>query len=784
MKSGFVLALAILALGAFAVPAVAQWEVNGANASMTLNGQTASIVDPTLHHVNMGVPGTLDFSVTSGANANQPVLLLIGPPAAGNLTIPWGSIDLGVGGTPTGIIVALDGLSLSTGNPFDAFAVTDAGNPIAGTPPTFSFGLSLPGALGGSTGSGWQAIVGEPAAPPLFLDNTEAGVPSFVNGQTLTAMTGDDGVIAVTLLNGTFNFYGVNYTEIWVSGNGLITFGGPLAFPGTYYAPGTSLQWADLPHIAVNYADWNPIATNLTDGVLVHEIGSTIDIGWGASLGSYGTTAGGISHFGDTDLSEFHCSLELDTGSNPAEGTVNLTYTTLDPSATSNNDTVIGICAGAALGPQPVSEDFAAIIFGAQDQTMFEEHDRNGTLTYGATPNAFGYDGFGTRHAYHNGNKYSGQTVTFLPNGAISVTGDQGYLSLTSAPRIDDATEATPNTGSISGGETIVITGWFLNWDAVSTVIFDPAGSALPGAVLGVYDNSATHMLAIPNPSNPEYRDMEGLVVITPPMPVSSTVDVLVTFSNGSTFLLPSAFFFSPANSITTIYNAIGDDANQAHALTQPGANTITYGGTAYSTLYLGSNGQVTFTLGNNGFMPSLAEFFAGWQATPTTVANPGVATYWADYARGTVATDNITVIEDGTLSTVEVQYNNQEYWDSLTQAGSWKCTFGLLGPGSVTLDLSGVLLNNIVGTDQNPVVGVSDGIDDGLGNGVSATGDNNTADLSVLLGAAYATGSSTTVAPESIGEQFPAGTLDLTVINFLELGDGTTLPFFTWQLL
>lgn len=786
MKSGSIITLALVAMVALAVPATAQWEPNGANAALTINGQTASIVDPTNHVVTVGVPGNLDFAVTSGANANQPILLLLGPPAAGNFPVPWGAIDLGVGGTPSGISIALDGLGQSTGNPFDAFAVTDAGDPILGTPPTFGFGFTVPAGMGGTPASGWQCLVSDPTAPPFMFDNTECAVPTFINGQTLTVATGDDGTIPVSLMNGTFNFYGINYTEAWISGNGLITFGGPLAFPGTFYAPGSLPQWQDLPHIAVNYADWNPVSVNPTDGVLLVEAGTTVDVGWGASSGAFGTTLGGISHFGDVDLAEFHCVLELDTGSNANEGTISITHTTLDPTAAGGNDAVIGITAGGALGAQPVSQDFASVVIGNPDETLFEEHDANNGLTYAGgagAVNALGWDGFGARHAYHNGNKYNGQTLSFLPNPALAITGDQGYLALSNGPRPDDATAIAPASGTVAGGDTVILAGWFANFDAVSMVIFDPAGAALPGAVLGVLDNSTTHLLALPNISNPEYRDQEGLMVITPAMPAAGTFDVQINFSNGSTFTLPAAFLFSPANSVTTVYAALGDDAFQAHTLTQPGANSITYGGVPYSTLFLGSNGQVTFTVGSGDFSSTMPELFAGWQATPSTVANPGIATYWADFARGGVP-DDITVIEDGTLATVEVQYNNQEYWDSQGAAGSWKTTFGLLGPGSVTIDLSGVLLNNVSGTDQDPIVGVSDGIDDGLGNGISATGDNNTGDLDILQAAAYATGSAATVAPESIGEQFPAGTLDLTVINFIEIGDGTTLPFFTWQIL
>jgi hypothetical protein len=214
-----------------------------------------------------------------------------------------------------------------------------------------------------------------------------------------------------------------------------------------------------------------------------------------------------------------------------------------------------------------------------------------------------------------------------------------------------------------------------------------------------------------------------------------------------------------------TNYGSIGDDSFVQHALTCP---AVTYGGTSYSQLFIGSNGQVTFGNGSGDFSSTSAEFFDDF-GTFVTAPNPGVAVLWGDYARSSVTTDNIQVTEDVVTGTVKVEYQNQVRWDTLTPCGTFSVTFGATGADSLTFDLTGYVVAGGTAVDQSPIVGVSDGTS-------AAGGVDTTLDLSASLGYSSAGG------PESIMEQFPTGgsTLDLTgaPLTFLHLG-GYTWTFF-----
>lgn len=214
------------------------------------------------------------------------------------------------------------------------------------------------------------------------------------------------------------------------------------------------------------------------------------------------------------------------------------------------------------------------------------------------------------------------------------------------------------------------------------------------------------------------------------------------------------------SSSRVTVYTSLGDDESHNHALS---ACPITFGGTIYSSLNIGSNGQICFAVGSIDFSPSAAEFFNGFRLALTPGSNPGVANLWADYNRLTSVGDNITVIEDTIGDTVVVAYNNQQHWNSQSPAGSWKVTFGALGPDSVVFDFTGYSAG--LAADQNKIVGVTDGTN-------VAGGVDTNADLSNLIltsGGAY---NSSGIGPESIMEEFlDVSPPDFTTISFVHVG-------------
>lgn len=217
------------------------------------------------------------------------------------------------------------------------------------------------------------------------------------------------------------------------------------------------------------------------------------------------------------------------------------------------------------------------------------------------------------------------------------------------------------------------------------------------------------------------------------------------------------------ANAVVTVYDAIGDDANILHSLNGSATPSgVTFGGIMYTQFYIGSNGVVSFAAGVNDFSATTAEFFSGFQPTPTAAANPGIALGWQDLARGGVA-DDITIIESPTAGTVRVEYNNQEHWDSQLTAGSWSGTFDNNTPGLFTFDMTGLLIGD-PSMDSGPLVGLTDGDD--------TVGTDYVSDLSVDQGGGY----TSAAGPESIVEDFLAtavlgAPLDITVVNLLDLG-------------
>lgn len=714
--------LGTLVVFAAAALASAQFDVNGPNAEMRLQGLVASTVDPVGHQVQVGAPGSLQFSIRTGTNPGVGVLLLSGTTAPAVFATPWsGSIDVGVPNPappfiPTGILVLGDGI-FQTAGPLDPLFVADTS-----ATPEFRLSLSVPGIFAGNPSPGYQGIVLDPSNPPFFFDNTEVAEPNYFSGQVLTVNTGDDNSIQVSLTGGkTFNYFGVAYTDFFVNGNCLLSFTAPLGFPGAFYAGNTRSQLNDVPHISLNWADWNITQQALSNGVLLVENGLNCTITWGGSLGTAGTNQAGISHFGDTDVAVNSLSLDLDDGlgSNPAEGTITMNWN-LDPNATGNNDAVVGIVAGAGLGSQNFNQDFHANPIGLTNDSLVEEHDSAGALT---AAQRIGYDGLGGRQCYHSGfRKFDGQTVTFTPNPASIITGDNGYSVSTAAPRPTDAIPGlSPDTGDYNGGTLVTICGWFRTFDtianpAVGSVILDPSGANLPAVVVSVLDNSGTNDIGQPFTGAPQYRDHEGLVILTPANGTfTGPVDVQVNFENGDSFLLPGAFTYTAPGSLTTTYNALSDDGNVLHVLsTQP---NVTFGTVVYTQFYVNANGMVTFSTSSGDFTQTRAEMDNGFRTAGAALgtSNPGVAVLWTDQNFPTAVGDDVQVIEDGVAGTVKVFYRNQGYWNGGTPSGSYSVTFNVPSADSLEFNHSGVINGTNAGSlnQDRPIIGISAGSDD-----------------------------------------------------------------------
>lgn len=748
MKTGFQFLVAALALTMVAGVANAQaaWCADAPNGALTINGVSAGVVDPINHDVTVTLPGTLVVEINTNANANAGLALLVSPMGAAAQSgvpqgiLPWDlmdSLDIGtfVGGATviTNVQVIGDGLNPAPGSVNDLFFASNDGNAALGILPTFTLAYSVNTVLNGQE-FGTQAIVREPTNGPFFLDNTSAASINLLIGLTAVANVGDDGSAEAPFTPGyTFDFHGVQYPSVWLNGNGYANFGGLTTVNASgFLADFVSLVNAE-PFIAPHNADWSPQVIGY------QQIATSVVATWGDP-----TYGGNMAHFGSTDNGNlYNISLELNdgVGGNPNEGQFGINHTILvDNEAATANHYGTGARGhgpgGAAIMVTPVETDLNQVAIAGVGEGQLEEHSRN---PEGATfPILNGWDSAGSARGYNNADRnWNGHSIQFLPNPPVMVSGDSGYVAIPDgSPQAEDVgffvnpmTGAPLATISDAGGTLEVVSGsWQQLLDAmgpdpmgVPTVVFDPAGLNLQGFVVGIRDTSGTlagagvpGIFVLPGSgAGTAHRDMQALEIITPvfPMGTSGTLTVQFTFSTGA-ILTTSVLVASPSTIMTTLTET--DDSSVGLALT----NVIPWYGVPQTQLFVGSNGDITFTQSQGSFTNTTADMFAGFNFTGgTAITTPGCSPLWTDLNSG--STGVYQVIEDVMTGATTVAFSNQNEWGTIAPLGGWTCTFD--GLGMVTFDYS-----NYTGGPFPGAAGFTFGVTDGdaLTGGVGADVD------------------------------------------------------------
>lgn len=223
------------------------------------------------------------------------------------------------------------------------------------------------------------------------------------------------------------------------------------------------------------------------------------------------------------------------------------------------------------------------------------------------------------------------------------------------------------------------------------------------------------------------------------------------------------------AGSKITVYSGsgLGDDAFVTHSL-DPTTPNVVFNGVSYSTLSVCSNGPLGFVTGTNSWTPVMADFYAGFAASPTTAANPGVSILWSDLMRSgqPSGVPSWEVEESFVTGDVTVRAVNQNYWSSGDPAGTTSCTFSAVGGGNhtVLLDYSATTVG--ITSGDSILVGLTDGDDT---NGGTDTDLGGTGGWAGLVGGA---GYTSPGANDSIGELIaPNMPLGFTQILAMDMG-------------
>ena len=783
MNRLFQIAIAALAL---AFPLHAQFEVNGPNAVQMVQGQVASTVDPIDHDVELTLPGTFRLTVQSGSNPNVPIatVMSLSQPTPGAVPVPWGgAIDVGSPDPVTivrDVVVLGDGITFS-GNPaLDSFFFTDAGDPFSGAPPTFELSANfsataIPGNVDVTTRA-FQTIVFDPTISPLPYDNTEVADVNFVRGRQGVLQTGDDGFVTLPFVSGAFEFHGTSYTAVTVCANGYVCFGGPPTLTNLG-ADGDHVAFVnDQPAIAACLADWDPSAADPNDGVWFEERSGVVTISWGDPRAQ---SMGGIAHAGETDSNRFDLTLFLVDAGGHTAGSFIIEHFLLDASSTRARSALVGHTPGGA-----------AILNGAFDTHLrlvsktagalvaqVEEHD-------GDDVNAMnlGYDGQGTLRCMNDFQaQWDGALIEFVPTTGFVVAGDQGYttqLGATPNPA-DTATGLTAPSIARTGNQQVKVCGSFVGFDPFSigqgTVVFDPdsvQGGPYYATVGDILDSTSTSgFRSTANPQPGPHRDGQALEITTPFMfgvTGGSTVTMRVSFASGGSVDIPVSV---TATTGPTMSYQLGDDAFVEHVLSVP----VTFYGQTWNSLFVGSNGYVTFGHGatTNG---------GGQFALETGLDVPGtpsVAVLFDDLnPLGATGPSSFMVSEDIAQGRVKVEFLNTYFWANIEFAGNLAVTFGTHGPGSFQLDY-GLFFPSVAGTA--PVtIGVSDGnpatpatdVSDGMGGGFYS-----------LTAAGGGSGYMSSVGGDSVLETFPRNTdlLFSQPLTFIDMA--TSAPYGLWSI-
>ena len=769
MKTGFNLACALATLAVMAAPAIAQLpQVNQPTATVLAQGMdpgaTGDATADAFNDIQVTLPGTLVLTHQS-TNANVPLILTASlvDPTTGATTVlsplPWGDFyDLG---TAIGSNVPDNVQVIGDGNNVNAivgpFFGTDGGNPTLGLGPQFVWAVGVSENLNNSHVA-FQSVFNDPTNGPFFLRNAAASSCNFINGQELVLLLGDDGALTVPFLPGSsFHFHGVGYTEVSVAANGLVTFGNlPTAAGFTV----DTVAWANAePSIAGHFADWSPQVGSATDGVFYEEIGKQLRVAWGDPATN---SIGGVVHFLDNDMNMFDINLELDCTAdptNPNAGQFSICHIMTDATAdlAQRGRGVMGQTAGSVSTPASLADTgFTSTSVGGPNDAQIEEHHP------GRVPSAtaVGRDGLGTIGEYNNIVNWDGNGVDFAPNGG-DPTGALGYTATKKAQLPCDLTGVLGGTNLIdssTAGTPITLAGRFDMVDSLSKVTFDPAGLAIPLAIIGVvtdspadHDSTSVNGLApFPKPAAPSaIRDGEGLVVDSSGLVgvPKGVYDIEIDCDCDGTADA------SATVGIDTQVFSLPDDGDVLVDLT----GTVEWYGTIYTQLRVGSNGFVNFG-GPVGVAPSFtitqADFAAGFQAPGSVAggaaANPGMAILWNDMNLtqqngGAYCCGNGTysVCEDTTANTVTVTMDDLDNWDTGNPCGTVSVTFGTFGPNTAELDISGFIAD--AATTQMMLIGVTDGDDS------ASTG----ADTPVDLSAGHVTLAGNE--PETLSEMFPA---------------------------
>jgi hypothetical protein len=257
-----------VAFGPPSRPLAPEWQVNGAQASLDVDGVLVPNLlgsEGALTRVIVGTPATVNVGSTLVGNGHD---MLIGlaptvPASGGGFTTPNGQV-----------------INMNLADP-TAFFLFGSGGLVLGLPP-FTGNYSIPVTPLAPLGVSAQVLVLDPGnldgASLSQASRLEANVSSCGPAGTTWAGPGDDTIIVVPITGSPIPFYGTSYSSVNICSNGFLSFGAQVATPANYQVSEAQFL-SGPPVVAPLWWDWRP---NGGGTVTYEEAGNMFRVVWTA----------------------------------------------------------------------------------------------------------------------------------------------------------------------------------------------------------------------------------------------------------------------------------------------------------------------------------------------------------------------------------------------------------------------------------------------------------------------------------------------------------------------
>lgn len=640
------------------------------------------------------------LNISSGPNVNMPFTLTLGPLLVGATGIPSvGVYDLNF--TSPAWQVVMDGIFAGSlgGSPFlNNFAYTDLGG-------QFDFSGAIGFGGGGGPIGAFQALILDPTSAGGFIFTAATDVTVLTAAVGGTYAPPVDGALTHNFAAGfSFPFYGVSYSQVNISENGVLGFGA-LASLIAMVAPGGAAPVQPITNSTAILGTGGTVAPpniGMFENLSLGSNGGGGSIVWSESPTTFNITYCNVVILPGAFTSTF--TISLHGTASPTPGRIEFTVVN-GPVATQGNGRVLGISPGGN-GAASLSPTLTGVNLSAVSRDINALAVNQGFTATGA--NSAIYESFNGAWGIDPINQVLdlvGTMLIFDPTTPLTGAGPYRVIAANEAPF--SITSVQPVASPLAGGGALTVRGNGFRNDGTMSLSLGTIG--------------VTPLT---------YVNSETLTGVVPSSPIVQTVNVSLTLGSlPATASIMNGFSYTlgPVNGTLPLL----DEELVTYTFAPSLFGTFNLYGTNWTRVFVQANGHMFFSatapvVNANNFVSSPAS----WNAFPAITVAPFFNDVCGDVVGcGLTGMPMVTTVESATSLTF--RWVNWAHWPNANQGLNFAVTFDntFTPASSITFDYSQTVAPNIAFSQPGGQSGIIVGM---KGPGTSAAGP---VDLQALSG-------------------------------------------------